>query len=322
MDFVKNLSTHGNCRQNFRIRLDAIRQSIRRYLLTMTALEHDYRDLYFATTSQVPDAMAIGTNGDLNTRLAVLMAASRAGGEFALDRVLAGVHPSHSFNAQAVRVESGFLLLVNIALMNFALQVAFIVGGLIPSTFRGRVLPCEITTETARILLRRKARSLITREDVGEIEFIPSEQRFPFAQFLFTTLVDFVLSHELAHVVCGHFDQEKIVNPRNLSPRLQYYVRSWEQELEADITAMKTIQAVHNKSLDSDAVYCGPVLFFELVSVIERIANGNNIEKKGLQLVSHPSAGARRSAIITNTAGFYGKHKIIDQLVATIATIR
>ncbi|MAU11681.1 MAG: hypothetical protein CL607_17785 [Anaerolineaceae bacterium] len=81
------------------------------------------------------------TNEDLFQRLNLLIQASREIPEVNVpSQVLIGTLPLQTFNAQAVKHEAGFLILINHSLMIFSLQIASLVAGLMEATSNGKTV--------------------------------------------------------------------------------------------------------------------------------------------------------------------------------------
>jgi hypothetical protein len=291
--------------------------------MAMERLKQEYLKLYHLMSEKPIDLKDLDNrNSDFASKLDSLLEASNSKTDFS-SIIFIGVFPLNTLNAQALKVESGFLILIHLGLMKFALQTAALIGGVVMAESRGAVVPQEIGMAQASTLFRKWTLALVKGivDDETQLDFYPARTRFNFVHFLFASLMDFVVAHELSHVLCGHFDEEEVVNPDKIArKRIHYYTRSWQQELEADRVAMELVKKIYHKQVSEESMYLGPALFFEIVDAVSEVA----VEQSAEGLSSHPPAEARRSAIITNTHsdGFFAKVPRVDSLVETIREIR
>ena len=259
-----------------------------------------------------------GTNGDLNQRLDLLLKSLDTSKDIASTKIFIGVFPLQTFNAQAVKVESGFLILVNTGLMLFALQISALIASLVKAEAGGKEVPQDIKIREASRIFWEWAQALIENKEKDRLEFYPSEARLNFTHFLFASLVDFVIAHELGHILYDHFNDSGVITKDGISEHIKYYHRSWQQEFEADRFAIDLVKKIYHGEVHEESMYLGPALCFEIVETISEITVDTN------KLDLHPTSEARRSAIITNThsAGFYVRVPLVDNLVEIMSELR
>jgi hypothetical protein len=258
-------------------------------------------------------------NSDLVLRLNVLLEAAHKDGAYS-ENIFIGTIPISTINAQAVKVQSGFLLLINEGLMIFALQTAVLVASLAPADSKGAIIPPDIDVARARHIFREWVLALVNNNAKSELDFLPSRSRLDFARFLFASLVDFVIAHELSHVLCKHLEQEEPLKPREGLKNLEHYYKSWQQEMEADLVGMKLVKKIYCGQVREESMYLGPALFFEIEDAIIEISTG----QRATAISSHPDSAARRAAIITNTHsdGFLVRVPRVDYVVEIMNELR
>ena len=286
-------------------------------------LKRDYLALYEQLSPKSIDLQNLdGTNKDLEQRLELLLQASATLKYDPLPTIFVGIFPIRSLNAQAVKVESGFLLLVNEGLMLSALQISIIVASLASVESKGEVLPTDIDIDQAKKLFKDWVLALITEETKTQLDFrLVSARRYDLAHGLFATLVDFVIAHELSHVLSRHFDDVIAFHPDQVNKHIEAYTHSWQQEFEADQVAIELVKRIYHDQVPEESMYLGAALFFELTEAIADMSTGFR-DQLGLRL--HPPAAARRSNLITSTHSklYQAQLPFVDHILDIVSQLR
>jgi hypothetical protein len=158
------------------------------------------------------------------------------------DDVFAGEFPTGVVNAQAVSVDGGFLVLVNSGLLTVVQQITeFLVAG----------DPDRATDGTANVAAIDGVVAVLEAYlRFGDPFFGPKPMSGGMAMLLRSALSRatqaFVVAHEYAHVIAGHFDDrdaqlEQLAT--SVGP-VGVIKKSWRQELEADTVAHKILLGV------------------------------------------------------------------------------
>lgn len=146
------------------------------------------------------------------------------------NNVYVGVFPTGSVNAEARRSDNGYLILVNAGLPFFVTQI---VNALNMRQDLGKVPDDEeITTTIAHIIV---AYLRFGNPAAGPMPLVGGLDS-QIVMFLTDACCQFVLAHEYAHILSGHFDRESPklqVLPTNVG-RVEFIKNDWEQEFEAD----------------------------------------------------------------------------------------
>lgn len=111
----------------------------------------------------------------------------------------------------------------------------------------------------------------------------------------------FILAHEYSHHHLGHLKETKIINIglKNKNTQVSFFIRSHQQEFEADQLAMDIFLKCSMESSDfllfrnlSILKYI-PLLFFDILAAFELIRKGNITSS-----ISHPSPLLRKEKLI------------------------
>ena len=284
------------------------------------SLEDSYIDLYYRAGGKGVEAEQLREhNKHLTMTLDKLLSVADTYNENH-KRIFIGIFPTYMVNAQAIRVALGFLVLVHSGLLSFAAKTATIVGKIVPAA---DPTPPEIDIKEARKEFQAISLSFLSGLPSDVHLSAPQEPRRWLSEFLYSSLVDFVIAHELAHIICGHFDgcdtseAEDKVNP------LDFPRTSWQQEMEADLIAMRMIQNLYGDQVREELKYLGSVLFFGLIESMSATANRLHKRGKAPDFRSHPPAIARRSAMISDTHqhGFLARLPEVEMLVETLKSL-
>jgi tetratricopeptide (TPR) repeat protein len=282
------------------------------------AIKQEYLSLFARYSKTAPNLQDLdGTNHELEQHLDAMVAASP---ETQFPNLFIGVFPICSFNAQVLKADSGFLLLVNQSLMLFALQVSALVASFVQAESRGKRVPPEIALPRAAGIFQSWLVALMTGVGKEKLEHTPSGTRLSFTNFLFASLMDFVVAHELSHILCGHFDEMEKYQLLKTPGEINYYTLSQQQEFDADLAAIRIVKALYAGQVTEESMYMGATLFFEIVDALAALGVGTTPHN----YPTHPPAAARRSAVITNTysQGFLARLPRVDNLVDCIHQFR
>lgn len=247
----------------------------------------------------------------LNAR-ATLLRGQRALANCAGKTILAGSTPSRSFNACAIKTEFGYLVLVNEGLLSICLFASFLIAGFSRCTFRGKIFEPTYSPEEASGQWHLYVDRIKHGGDPG-IHGDPTLllRRLPapregYWTALYSSTIDFVIAHELAHIACGHLDKAVDASKPGWSC-------SWENELEADRVAVAAqAQAREADGLKVRSGIYGTLLF-ELFDYFRygltyygRDVDGEEfpvITMSAANVDRHPHASLRRSAALSELAG-------------------
>jgi hypothetical protein len=210
------------------------------------------------------------------------------------------------FPAVTVATAHGAVILVDHGFLWCAYQVAWVVAAAMPYE-TGPAGPPLLSPDAAAPVLR----ALVERAVAGDAappQVPPASmpaRRAEFAHVLTAQAVDFLVAHELAHVVGGHLDRPLQPVQAHSRPVGRVNLSSWEDEVEADLTGAELARPV---AADHPlAVELGATLVFEMLesaygwrSLQERAAPVELRDVGGL--ASHPPAGGRRAAVVGATS--------------------
>jgi hypothetical protein len=110
----------------------------------------------------------------------------------------------------------------------------------------------------------------------------------------------FIMGHEYGHIIEGHLANRSTAAALLGNDKVQEYVRSWEQEFDADaVGASLVIDAMRRqRHFDVALSFWGADFFFSCIEIVER---GVSIVKTGqenqLTFGSHPPVALRREAL-------------------------
>lgn len=159
--------------------------------------------------------------------------------------VFVGEFPTGSFNAQAVPVKGGSLLLLNSGLMMTTYQLCYIIFGSMRMQGEGLELePILDIDATVDAILG----VLVCYFFFGDSSRYPPTPTLPMmrnliASGLVTHMQEFALAHEYGHAVAGHLDANRTILARMPVDDLQVYEKRREQEFEADRLGMTIMLA-------------------------------------------------------------------------------
>src|SRR5262249_48740279 len=142
------------------------------------------------------------------------------------------------------------------------LEVIFGAAAVIAAALRaesgGRELAQQLSIEDAYEQLKQLARAVITGDPAPET-FRPEGRRLDLSYVLAGSTLDFVIAHELQHVLLGHADRTlgEAAKGRTAG-KIRIY--SWADEMAADAAGLKRILDVRHGGRPAQAAYFGPAL--------------------------------------------------------------
>ena len=243
-------------------------------------------------------------NNDLKQRLDTIRAVSSTVTEFK-DPIFIGVAPTYAFNASARNTGSGFLVLVHETLMHFVLQLSILMAGLVNAEAQGAKLqPVWNLSEAKKFFFELINSFLIDQKFEIPLRIGLKGGREHFIHFLFASTLDFIIAHELGHIVEGHCSKESkaLKIPSDFdSFYSQSWAYSWQQELKADLFAMSIIKELYRDKVSDESTYFGAIIFFELAATInDALVKTGRLDSTDA-IRTHPPSRARRSIVISET---------------------
>jgi len=245
--------------------------------------------------------------------------------------LLIGWLPVEKANAFACQSRHGHMILINDGLDSFALALASLFAAVVPGDSGGRMVPPILAASEAIQVFSIASEQFV--EGVLRQDYPPSLSsvlnklrqltgpREALAQWHYCALLDFVIAHELAHVLHGDLGEANAFGPH-------FYVREFDLqrcqvELKADNVAGRLLQSMYAGSFRSrrdlentpeDRGLTGAVLFFDGLEATW-----------WLQGSDHPSPAERRAALICDAFREHGPLTpvpYLDHAVRTIAVLR
>ena len=240
---------------------------------------------------------------------------------FALkDEVFVGEFPTGSFNAQAVAVPGGVLILINTGLMGMVHKLTKIMAlsfGFADLSSETRMRETfEAWSDYSENQITEMLAEVVLAYLVGGNVY--SARRLPalggLKGFVRAGICSecerFVIAHEYAHALLGHLDGYQPPKGINGSAgELQVIAKSWEQELEADVVAMQLMLTTGMprlmfgsgprlvdhplKALVMQSVAAGALLFFAIDDLIQRVAEALYDLDRPSVVSDHPPSATR-----------------------------
>lgn len=222
--------------------------------------------------------------------------------------VWAGRFPTGCLNAQAVRVKSGVLLLVNTGLEDWLHRMANVyVSSIHFGIIKDKAVidePCksedEVTQEIAALVFEYLVARGVSNRPMFSLD---AGARGMVTYTLAGSALTFVLAHEYAHATGGH------LNPANEVQRavvqsgreLKLIEKSWKQEYEADaigwallLSPSRLRIASRDDLLVLSIRAMGPFLFLGLALLVESVVNRlEGGEDHAVVVSDHPPTSAR-----------------------------
>ena len=201
-------------------------------------------------------------------------------------------------NASVTRIDGGHLILIHGGLAYACLRTAYLVAASMPLTVGDTCVPVSYVDQFAKDLFRGML-SKMSGECSSEISCpLPalSGYRNEMRYVLLLGAVDFIIAHELSHIIAGHLDELCV----NIGREVFSSEYSWQHELEADSLAGKILNKAKHVGITSVKL-SGLTMFFELVEAIQhhdRITSGE-FRIQPQRVMTHPHPASRRGHVIT-----------------------
>jgi len=264
-------------------------------------LRNEYLRLYREASGKDIDLPKLEEcNRKLDSSLRRLIKVSEVSNPQEID-VFIGAFPLLIINAQVRRSDSGILILVYDGIIPFAFETGVLLGGLLPLKLHGIELEPEVKLSDAQRIFGEMLITFLKTRGIkrGNI-LLHNNSRQEFACLVYNSIMWFVVAHELAHILCGHLKDEKTEKLMIGTSSVEFFVNSWQDEMEADQTAIRLLRKLHVDNVCADTIYLGPIVFFELAESIMYFASKLDICIM-TSISTHPPSKARRSAIVQDT---------------------
>ena len=229
--------------------------------------------------------------------------------------VFVGEFPTSSINAQARRVHSGVLVLINRGLMTFLYEVLKVtsLSWQFADFQSGRPVvesavgdsgrdPDEIGECLADLILAYVAGT--ARQNPAAIA--PGYSKSIMIGSLLDQCERFVVAHEYGHILMGHLDKPRYRSVTTAVGDIEFVFKDWEMEFEADeMAAQVVLDSVprviddQKKSFALQIAVNGPLMLFALDELLTKAWN----ECQGLRgfplVTDHPPPMLRAAALCT-----------------------
>lgn len=224
--------------------------------------------------------------------------------------VYCGVFPTGEFNAVAMPVDGGALLLINEGLMYLIYQCMEVWGlrASIPSgSAKEEGLEPMISNEQAIAAIADAVYAYLFEGSSARAPQLPmiGGIRGFYLTMLAASIIKFVVAHEYGHAYAGHLCAEKAVRKILPGGEVNLIPKDWAEEYRADILAMRLLVPPSARKVNSEeeclefaVQLVAPLAFFQLAQLIEltvgtflRLSPGDIL--KG----DHPPPGLRSKHI-------------------------
>jgi hypothetical protein len=216
---------------------------------------------------------------------------------------------------------------ITTGLLEAVFDAAAVIAAALPAESGGRPLAQQLSLDDAYDQLKQLAQAVINGDPAPET-FRPEGRRLDLSYVLAGSTLDFVIAHELQHVLLGHTDRTLAEAALGQTAgKIRIY--SWAEEMAADTAGLAGILDVRHGARPAQAAYFGPALFFELeaCSDTQRDAfreGADAVEADAARYSSHPPPQARRSALIlaTHPDGMRARLPDVDMIVELVSAAR
>jgi hypothetical protein len=226
----------------------------------------------------------------------------------------AGAYPTGSFNAQAVIVQEGVLVLVNTGLHSFILEVLVIMmHSAIFKNFETDTVSAkgQLARPLSRAELVLALAELVVAYTAANSAWLGNCRQLPRPGGVRTILLamvarwceKFVLAHEYAHVVAGHLSASQTVKVPTPAGEVEFAAKSRIEEFQADQIALgvilKSPEFDRSDPITPRIATAGVLLSFALAELIERTATSVQRLYGFTSMSDHPPTSDRRE-VLTN----------------------
>lgn len=225
-----------------------------------------------------------------------------------------GKYPTGSFNAQVMKTSDGPLVLVNtgaefliIELVKLFVSGTFAIVESAPDATKDEIqnalgmTESEVAEQLARLIY-----AYVAHGDAAMARKLPMMhgEALIAVSILAWATQEFLIAHEYGHILKNHLRDMKAKNAVNDGGDLELNWKSLEQEVEADVTALKMCSALTfqetGQTIDRAETmlrlqlrFAGPTIFFMIADLIEETFKGM-IGKRGyIILGDHPPSTMR-----------------------------
>lgn len=232
--------------------------------------------------------------------------------------VFCGLYPTGSLNAEARPADGGTLVLVNSGLMDLLYSVAKIN---VASSRLGDEPPLVDERQTA-VALADVLNAYVFGANAALARALPplEGRRRILAEDIAQTCEHFVLAHEYAHVLAGHFDDpHNLVSVTTPIGRLDVLAKSREQEFEADRMGVEILASALFGPGSSDAAQSrsiGAILFFFLADSVVRSVRIEAATQQSPEASDHPGSVERAERVASRLAEITTSRIAFDHITA------
>jgi hypothetical protein len=235
----------------------------------------------------------------------------RAAGEWSLTlpkAVHIGVFPTGEFNALATPAGDGVLLLINEGLMYFAYQTMETFGLATTVIDAGKEIGRLMSRDEATGQLADVVYSYLRHGLSASARHLPmiGGLRGSYVNHLATSIHRFVVAHEYGHAYARHLDSAGTVRWSLPSGELEVISKNWEQELEADLVAMRLLIPPSARRIGSDSpgavlrlamALVGPLAFFQIDALLEGAERACCGGADPVRSTTHPPSAMRSARV-------------------------
>ncbi|CAL9482857.1 hypothetical protein SUDANB95_03054 [Actinosynnema sp. ALI-1.44] len=237
--------------------------------------------------------------------------------------VLAGVFPTGTLDGVSVPVPGrGVLVLVNTALLDLTAAVLKIMTGALPAYGT----PSLLTADQAGYALAEAVNAYLYGNGAVAARPLPqlAGQRLALVGLMLRRATQFVIAHEVAHVLAGHLvTARRITDPDTPVGALDAWAVGWPREHEADRVAatimLRTLDDLAPRQVDviEPCLVGALLLVLFLHEVIDRLAAEQS--RPVPFATTHPPPVRRIQALVEHLAGRVRTPRALD-LAADVAT--
>ncbi len=235
----------------------------------------------------------------------------RAASEWSLalpGSVHVGVFPTGEFNALATPAGDGVLLLINEGLMYLSYQSMEAFGLATTIMAAGREIDPAMSRDEATNQLANVVHSYLWDGSSAFARHLPMTGgiRGSYVNQLATSIFRFAVAHEYGHAFARHLECASTVRLSLPSGELDVINKSWEQELEADLLAMRLMVPPSARKVSRDRpgavlrlsmALVGPLAFFQLDMLLQAVERACCRATLPCPTASHPPSAMRSARV-------------------------
>lgn len=235
----------------------------------------------------------------------------RAAGEWSLtlrEPVHVGVFPTGEFNALARSAGHGVLLLINEGLMYFAHQSMEVFGLATTIAASGKNVGPLMSRDVAIDQLADVVYSYLWHGSSASARHLPMTGglRGSYVDHLARNVYRFVVAHEYGHAYARHLAPANAIRLSLPSGELDVITKSWEQEFEADLVAMRLMIPPSARKVGRNSpgaflqlvmALVGPLAFFQLDTLLEAVKKAVYGRADPAVPATHPPSAMRSARV-------------------------